>query len=30
MGSLVTRKELNWLARKEWIATLGELMVLDW
>nr|CAJ86114.1 H0811D08.7 [Oryza sativa] len=23
------RKELNWLARKEWIATLGELMVLD-
>jgi len=30
MGSLVTRKELNWLAQKEWIATLGELMVLDW
>lgn len=29
MGSLATRKELNWLARKEWIATLGELMVLD-
>ena len=24
MESLVTRKELNWVAQKEWIATLGR------
>ena len=28
MGSLATRKELNWLARKEWIATLGAYVTL--